>query len=160
MTMIKSPSQEMELVHYGVKGMHWGVRKNTPDNPNYTVEQRKIDRRNHGQGGVKRINRQLNKGANLTFARKKEAKFQQRRSSAVAVGLLAVRYRKQVKTGAKVAKAILSLAAGIAVQHIAVKAETNRGRAAAANAMGLPSHAHGPTFAKKSRGGVHNITTI
>lgn len=150
-----------ELVHYGVKGMHWGVRKSTPTNAGYTKNQQQTDRKNHGQGGVKRINRRLNKGQTLDKARKNETKFRKRTRKAIVLGLASVRYREQIKMGAKVAGTILSLAAGVAVQHIAVKAETNRGRAAAANAMGLPRTAtSGPTFATKSRGGVHRITTI
>lgn len=156
------PSDFRDVVkHYGVKGMHWGVRKNTPTHADYSVGQRQYDKKNYGHGGVKRINRRLNKGADLTTARKKEVKFRRRRSKAISTGVLAVRYREQIKVGAKVAGTILSLAAGVAVQAIAKKAETNRGRAAAANTMGLPSQSTaGPTFSKKNRNGAYNITQI
>ena len=58
------------LIHYGVKGMKWGVRH---DNPNYSSEQRKRDRSIYGRGGVRRINRRMNKGSGILGARSKEA---------------------------------------------------------------------------------------
>lgn len=150
-----------ELIHYGVKGMHWGVRRNTPTNAGYTKNQQQTDRKNHGQGGVKRINRRLNKGQTLTKARKNEAKFRKRTRKAIVLGSASIRYREQVKAGAKIAGTLASLAAGIAVQHIAVKAETKRGQAAAANAMGLPRFVtDGPTFSKQNRKGVYDISSL
>jgi hypothetical protein len=44
---------------------------------------------------------------------------------------------------------------------IAQRAQTKRGQAATAAAMGLPSKpTNAPNFATKNRGGVHKITTI
>lgn len=59
-----------ELYHYGVKGMRWGHRK---DNPDYSSEQRKRDKSIYGRGGVRRINRSMNKGSKISAARSKEA---------------------------------------------------------------------------------------
>lgn len=150
-----------EVVHYGVKGMHWGVRKNTPTNPNYNRSQRDADRKKFGQGGVKRINRRLNKGHGIAKARKKEARFRKNRREAISTAVLGIKYRHQVKAGLQIAGTLASLAAGIAVQHVAVKAETKRGQAFAANTMGLPRQAStGPSYSKKNRSGVYNITSV
>jgi hypothetical protein len=77
-----------EVVHYGVKGMHWGVRKNTPTNANYSVGQRQYDKKNYGHGAVKRINRRMNKGASLEVARTQERSFRAKRRSVVTLGIL------------------------------------------------------------------------
>ena len=58
-----------ELNHHGVKGMKWGVRKNE----NYSADQRKRDKGIYGSGGVRRINRSMNKGHSISSARSKEA---------------------------------------------------------------------------------------
>jgi len=50
------PSQ---LLHYGVKGMQWGVRK---AHPTYHPTQQHADREKFGKRGVKRINKRLNRG--------------------------------------------------------------------------------------------------
>ena len=60
------------LIHYGVKGMKWGVRKE-PQNSSYSEKQRKRDREVYGRGGVKRINRSMNEGSSISGARSKEA---------------------------------------------------------------------------------------
>ena len=60
-----------ELYHFGIKGMKWGVRRaerkarraelNKP-NASYGKSQRLADRSSYGKGGVRRINRRMNKG--------------------------------------------------------------------------------------------------
>ena len=60
------------LIHYGVKGMKWGVRKE-PQNSSYSEKQRKRDLEVYGRGGVKRINRAMNDGSSISGARSKEA---------------------------------------------------------------------------------------
>ena len=59
-------------MHYGVKGMKWGVRKE-PQNSSYSEKQRKRDLEVYGRGGVKRINRSMNEGSSISGARSKEA---------------------------------------------------------------------------------------
>ena len=59
-------------MHYGVKGMKWGVRKER-QNPSYSEAQRKRDLDVYGRGGVKRINRSMNRGSSISGARSKEA---------------------------------------------------------------------------------------
>lgn len=60
-----------ELYHHGVKGMKWGVRKEW--NANYSDSQRIRDKAVYGRGGVKRINKSLNKGHSISGARSIEA---------------------------------------------------------------------------------------
>ena len=65
-------SYENELIPHGVKGMRWGVRKDNY-NSNYSPEQRLRDKTVYGSGGVKRINKSMNKGHSISSARSKEA---------------------------------------------------------------------------------------
>ena len=60
------------LMHYGVKGMKWGVRKSRY-NENYSEDQRKRDKGVYGRTGVRRINKRMNSGMNISAARSKEA---------------------------------------------------------------------------------------
>lgn len=67
------PSLE-EFMHFGVRGMHWGVRSSHNDtpNPSYTKGKRVKDFALSGQGAVKRINRNINTGKTYKQARKAE----------------------------------------------------------------------------------------
>ena len=69
-----------ELYHYGVKGMKWGVRKKSRNEPNknYTEKQRKSDRALYGKGAERRINRKMNDGYNVSTARHFEVERRQR----------------------------------------------------------------------------------
>ena len=78
-----------ELIHYGISGQKWGVRRyenedgtltpagkeryNKGQNENYREDQRKRDRVVYGKGGERRINRSMNEGYNISGARSKEA---------------------------------------------------------------------------------------
>ena len=53
------------LAHYGVLGMKWGKSRN----PNYTPQQVKRDRQLYGSKGVRRINKNLNAGDQISVAR-------------------------------------------------------------------------------------------
>lgn len=58
------------LVHYGVLGMKWGLRKDRRGrNPNYSDQQRKRDTQVYGKRGAKRINKKMNKGDQVSVAR-------------------------------------------------------------------------------------------
>lgn len=84
---------EEYLMHYGVLGMKWGVRranKNT-HNKNYTDKQRKNDRAFYGKGGEKRINKHLNEGYGLRGARHLEVERKEKIANA----------KKTAKKGAK-----------------------------------------------------------
>ena len=64
------------LIHYGVPGMKWGVRhdKEHKWNKGYSEIQRKRDRKVYGKGGVRRINRDMNRyGDSISGARSTEA---------------------------------------------------------------------------------------
>ena len=72
-----------ELMHYGVKGMKWGVRRAEKKaerlrldkpNPKYTARQRENDRKLYGKAVPKRVNRYVNKGLTVKNARDKVKK--------------------------------------------------------------------------------------
>lgn len=141
-------STDGELTHYGVKGMKWGVRRAELDAPSsrYSSANRKKDEKVHGPRAVKRINRRLNKGMTLKKARRKETTRDTLQAVAAVGAYYAARY--MVHAGP-----VLS-------QGVASRAQTKRGQAAAAAAMGLPRHAtSGPTFTKPKRG-VYNISSL
>ena len=163
-----SIEEESSVAHYGVKGMHWGVRKGdssggTPKltkaqlnaaHPDYGTRDRARDAIAHPAGAVKRINQRMNKGMDLRTARKKEGQ----RTLLKAAGLVAL-YNTP-----KILNAVDNMVATHGANTMAgirTKAQTNRGRAQAAATMGLPSKpTNGPTYSKKSRQGVHKITTL
>lgn len=63
-----------ELSHYGVPGMKWGVRKEGW-NKGYSEDQRKRDLKIYGRGGVRRINKSMNKyGDSISGARSTESR--------------------------------------------------------------------------------------
>jgi len=159
------------ISHHGVKGMHWGVRKgdsggggsapskmtkaelNKP-HADYSSRARTADALRFPSGGVKRINQRMNKGMDLRTARKKETQRTLLKSAGVIALINAPRIINAVD-------GLVSAHGANAMSSIRVKAQTNRGRAQAAATMGLPSKpTNGPTYSKKSRQGVHNITTL
>lgn len=142
-----------ELAHYGVKGMKWGVRRaekkaalNAP-NKRYGQGARSQDKSLYGNHGVKRINRRMNKGKSLKKARSAEMRLQ------VGAGVAAI--------GAYHVARNFQILGPVLAQGIAMKAQTNRGRAAAAQTMGLPRQgSSGPNYSKKNRKGVYNISSM
>jgi hypothetical protein len=52
-------SGQNRLLHYGVKGMQWGVKR---AHPSYSSTQQHADRKQFGKRGAKRINRRLKRG--------------------------------------------------------------------------------------------------
>ena len=146
----QSNSPRGDITHYGVKGMHWGVRKaksELPVHKNYTARNQRADKETFGPRGVKRINKRMHKGQSY----KKALTMEYIHNTAKAT----------IGAGAIAAATILSHNGDLISQHVAVKAQTNRGRAQAAATMGLPRKpTDGPTYAKKSRGGVHKITSL
>lgn len=146
------------LVHYGVKGMHWGVRKNTPTHADYTTKHQKVDRTKFGKGGVKRINRRMNKGATLHQARQGERRF---RATTRTLAVTAALFAPEIHRGSQLAGAVIKLAGQAGVQKVAKKADTNRGRAHAAGVFGLPLNpSSGPNYAKQRRSGAYNISSL
>lgn len=157
-----------ELTHHGVKGMHWGQRKsssgggstkptkaqlNAP-HADYNNRERTKDALRYPSGGVKRINQRMNKGMDLQTARKKEGQ----RTLLKAAGVVALYNAPRIVNAVD---NMVSTHGANTMSSIRTKAQTNRGRAQAAATMGLPSKpTNGPTFAKKSKQGVHNITSL
>lgn len=130
-------AKDLELFHAGVKGMKWGVRrkpgadgtvsggsarrKKTPEptNPDYGSHKQRMDKIAYGKGGVKRINKRLNKGDDYQTARKKEGRAQI--ATYLSIGTAAVlvndpAFRRGVK-------------------HVAKSAATGIGKAAVNRAM-------------------------
>lgn len=159
-----------DIVHYGVKGMHWGQRKaqsssvggaskptkaqlNAP-NADYSNRDRTKDALRYPSGGVKRINQRMNKGMDLQTARKKEGQ----RTLLKAAGVVALYNAPRIINAVD---NMLATHGANTAASIRTKAQTNRGRAQAAATMGLPSKpTNGPTYSKKSRQGVHKITSL
>ncbi|AXQ61249.1 hypothetical protein SEA_LIBERTYBELL_8 [Streptomyces phage LibertyBell] len=136
-----------ELVHYGVKGMKWGVRRNKQINSGYTSYNQKADKKIVGNRGVKRISRRMDKGQNYNTARKSVIRNRAMRRLAVSGALI---------LGPELAK-VADMTRG----SIAQRAQTKRGQAAAAEALGLgrkPSK--GPNYAKRRRDGSYKISSV
>lgn len=95
------------LVHSGIKGQKWGVRRfenedgtlteegkkrynKNAQNPDYTQQQRLYDRTVYSKGAEKRINRRMNEGYGLKAARSLEAqRIDKARSRADTAGKVA-----------------------------------------------------------------------
>lgn len=139
-----------ELVHYGVKGMKWGVRRAELNKPNagYTDRTRSQDARLYGKRTAKKINQRMNrKGENHTVAKRNVLRNKAMIRLAAAGALYAT--PQLVELG--------SLTSG----SIAQRAQTKRGEAAAAAAMGLPRRgSNGPNYSKQRRNGVYNISSL
>lgn len=141
-----------ELAHYGVKGMKWGVRKsestaNDTPNSRYSQRKRSLDREVYGAKGEMRINRRMNAGKTHKQAERRE--FGRRLARSLAI------------SGATSAIIIMDLYGKNPATYTAQRAETKRGQAAAAAAMGLPRTASsGPNYSKSNRKGVYNISSL
>ena len=109
-----------ELMHYGVKGMKWGVQKINAD---YTPKQRDRDKALYGRGGVRRINRHLNKGGSLMGSRSREVA---RRNEVVSRNFY-------LRKGGNIAGAI---AGPIAVHRLSKYVGTAKGQNAMAKVIG------------------------
>ena len=97
-----SMNHSEELYHFGVKGMKWGVRKKRePKNANYTKSDRRNDSYKYGSGGVKRINRSMNKGKTHDQAVKSEKRRRVAKTIAVnsAIIMASPASRALLKTG-------------------------------------------------------------
>ena len=127
------------LMHYGVKGMKWGVRNyQNPDgsltaegkkryynsdgsltkkgtkeipNANYSHRQQMRDKSIYGEKGVRRINEQLNKGNMISGARSLEAKRVAKRES-TKKGI-----KKAIKIGVPIAATAITLHATLYINN-------------------------------------------
>lgn len=128
-----------DLVHFGIKGMKWGVRKNPePDNRRYSQFNRQADLRSFGKRGVRRINSRMNSGQTYKQAVRRELG----RKALAGAAIL----------GATAAVMVLDAHGPKIASMIRQRAETNRGRASALSIMT-------PLIAKKRRG-AYKITEL
>lgn len=134
------------LVHYGTKGMKWGVRKKTAEvsNPGYSKDDRDLDRAVYGKGGVRRINSRMNAGKTQKQATRSET----------------IRYVgiNSAAIGAGMALKLLVAYGPILSKGISDRAETNRGRNFSAVKFGLGQN--DDINAKQNRKGVYNVTSM
>lgn len=71
---------EVELYHYGIKGMRWGVRRYQKEDgtltsagkQRYSVHDKARDSRLYGKRGMQRIEKRMSKGATKKSARRRE----------------------------------------------------------------------------------------
>lgn len=118
---------EGTLIHYGVKGMQWGVRR---PHPSYSGAQQQIDRKSFGKRGTNRINRRLKRGKTHEHA----VRIERRNRTVRKIALVAY--------GAFALHQILSIAGGNLSTHINRRTTANGARAAAdvlSNSHGLPA---------------------
>ena len=145
------------LMHYGVKGMQWGVRNyQNPDgtltdagkrryynsdgsltkkgikeipNPGYSKQQQYRDRSIYGEKGVRRINAQMNKGNMISGARSLEAKRVERRETAQKT------IKKVVKIGVPIAATAIAVVGSLYVKSPQFRSTVNSGFSKANKAM-------------------------
>jgi len=146
-----SQGSSNEILHYGVRGMKWGVRRAETNKPNarYREKARAEDKHLYGKGGVKRINRRMNKGKSLNKARSTENKVVVAKTVGAVGAIYAANYLK-------VAGPVLS-------QIIAQKAHAKRGEAFARNTFADNRGIGNGTFKnnpKQNRKGVYNISSL
>ena len=118
------PEEDSDIVHYGVKGMKWGVRKSEyksmsrkdrrklrkRKNEDYSDHQREIDKIRLGGGSVRRINKRMNKGA--TYKQAKRREYVRRFATTFALANAAMWVRRnpeKVEAGIKTALTLGSL---------------------------------------------------
>lgn len=127
-------AKDLELFHYGVKGMKWGVRRESrasrdAPNENYTSRQRAGDRNAHGKRYEKRVNREMNKGSDLKTARKKVRDSREKRKTTMTNALVVASAAAYI--GYVYSNEIMHLAA-IAGKNVQNKRQTRAGAREAA----------------------------
>jgi hypothetical protein len=139
------------LSHSGVKGMKWGVRRaEQPTHASYTPRKQANDRQQHGARAVKRINRRLNEGETRAQAQHHEDVRKAYKRLAVVGGAIALSIIAD--SGPRTTSTI--------TDYIGNRANANRAAAKVRDVMpAISAKASKITYAK-TRGGVHNITTM
>lgn len=85
----------MDLCHYGIKGMRWGVRRfqkedgtlTSAGKQRYSTNDRARDSRIYGERGMKRIEKRMQKGATKKSARRREMARQVGVGLALSIGI-------------------------------------------------------------------------
>lgn len=98
-----------ELLHYGVMGMKWGIRKDGKpqgyqgsksssrrSDSKYSNAQRAYDRKIYGRGAEKRIAKRIDKGENIKSARHNEVVRKDRKEKTKRVAKRALKATLQV----------------------------------------------------------------
>lgn len=157
-----------DILHYGVKGMRWGVRKDRDDspNPNYNNRQRAADRNYRGRGSVKQINRKMNEGKSIQEARTeldaRRQKILKTATKGANVALFALRADAYMKRfyGRRykqiLAKRVTLAATDALMRAAGVRIANKHSADKLANLRGIPS----PLRPSTSRRGVYNITSM
>ena len=110
------PEEDSDIVHYGVKGMKWGVRKSEYEsmsrkdrrklrkrkNEGYSDHQREIDKIRLGGGAVRRINKRMNKGT--TYKQAKRREYARRFATSFAVSNAALWVRRNPEKSKRVSR--------------------------------------------------------
>ncbi len=128
----------VEVTHFGVKGMHWGVRRaEQPLHSSYSLKMRTEDRSRHGARAVSRINAQLHKGRTRAQALEREDTRNTYQRLAVVGGLVAA----QIIASHGASRVILNATRNDSTLGIAAKATKIK-------------------YITPNRHGVHKITTL
>lgn len=134
------------LMHFGVKGMKWGVRRKSAapvkQNARFGRLQREDTAALFGKNAERRVNARMNKGMKYKQARRRET------------GIFIAKTTGKVALVA--APFLLDAYGGQAVSSVLRRAEANRERAAVISIMSKA----GKTPYSKLRRGAYNITTM
>lgn len=140
-------SGRSDLVHFGVKGMHWGHHKAQPvaTHPDYHSGLQKRDREQFGRGAPERINKSMQDGLSrkdaLSAERQRRSKKRQRQLALAGAAYLAVVIAQNTP------------------KYAAVKINPNA-ESFLRNTMAISSTAHKLNYAKKGLRGAYKITTL
>ena len=117
------------LIHYGVLGMKWGVRKDKKSNTSnsssskgldsgeYTQEQKKRDQRIYSKRAAKRIEKRVQKGESVQSARHPEVERKTRSENRKRVAKRVAKTAVAVVGGAAIAGASLWVANNVMKSH-------------------------------------------
>jgi len=152
--MIENDEQKPSLdflVHHGVAGMKWGVRKEAPAP---VTPLRNVDVKEYGTKGATRIARNRDSGLTVSQARQKEINRRRMKTraavGAIIVGRLLAIHRDSISSA-------VSKKTGFITETVLKKADANRARN---SVTALAKDAAKINYAKKNLGGAYKIHTM